>query len=169
MTFTLFGAVKKPPGPSSQVIRNAVKNAARKLLLHDKHDPFDFQLDAATAIAQGKDTVLIAPTGSGKTLVLAMPLLYHKDKLSIVVSPLQALETDQVEKMNELGISSLLVDTVDLSNPTIKACVCFFGLCFSPHAKVRTSKQANIAFYSRLPRCSSRIKSLAIYSEWEMG
>ena len=75
--------MKKPPEPSAQVIRNAIKNAARKLLLHNKHDPFDFRLDAATAIAQGKDTVLIAPTGSGKTLVLAMPLLYHK----IVVSP----------------------------------------------------------------------------------
>ena len=71
------------------------------------------------AIATGHDVVLVAPTGSGKTLVLAMPLLFHKTKVSIVISPLHALETDQARKMNQLGIKSVLVDTVNLPKDTV--------------------------------------------------
>ena len=70
------------------------------------------------------DTVLIAPTGAGKTLVLAMPLLYHKTKVSIVISPLRALETDQALKMNQLGIKSILVDSADLPKEDVQVCDC---------------------------------------------
>ena len=65
--------------------------------------------------------MLVALTGAGKTLVLAntMPLLFHKTKVSIVISPLHALGTDQARKMNQLGIKSVLVDTVNLPKDTV--------------------------------------------------
>ena len=50
------------------------------------HNPISF--DAAVAIATGQATVLVAPTGSGKTN-MAMSPPTHPTKLSIVVSPLQ--------------------------------------------------------------------------------
>lgn len=96
------------------IIRNAIKTETRRQLLKNKFDQRDFQLDASVSIACGRDTVLIAPTGAGKTLVLAMPLLYHTAKTSLVISPLHALETDQVKKMNAMGIPSLMIDTIDL-------------------------------------------------------
>ena len=57
-----------------------------------------YQLEVA--IATGNDTVLVAPIGAGKTLALAMPPLYHKTKVSVVISHLQALETDQLYYLN---------------------------------------------------------------------
>ena len=109
---------------TTALVRNTIRKETRRTLLKGSHDPFPYQLDAAAAVATGRDTVLIAPTGAGKTLVLAMPLLYHKTKVSIVISPLQALETDQALKMNQLGIKSILVDSVDLPNEDVQVCDC---------------------------------------------
>lgn len=46
----------------------------------------------------GLDCVVIAGTGSGKTMPFAMPLLVDitKKKMVIVISPLNDLEEDQV-------------------------------------------------------------------------
>ena len=113
-------AHQQPPPP--RLVRAFIAKKTRTQLLHSLHDPHNFQLDAAVRIAEGKDTILIAPTGSGKTLVLPMPLTYHDKKISLVISPLHALETDQVKKMNAMEMHSLLVDSVELSNSTIKVC-----------------------------------------------
>ena len=107
---------------TAALVRNTIRKETRRTLLKGSHDPFPYQLDAAVAVATGRDTVLIAPTGAGKTLVLAMPLLYHKTKVSIIISPLQALETDQALKMNQLGIKSILVDSVDLPKEDVQVC-----------------------------------------------
>ena len=59
------------------VVWNVIKAMTHSQLLRGQHEPRDFQLDAATSVALSKDMILIAPTGSGKTLILAMPLLCH--------------------------------------------------------------------------------------------
>ena len=58
------------------------------------------QLDAVGALLEGHDVLLVAPTGWGKSLVyqLAGPLL---DGLTVVVSPLLALQEDQVKAIND--------------------------------------------------------------------
>lgn len=103
------------------------------MLLRNKYSAKDFQLKAALHIAEGEDTILIAPTGSGKTLVLAMPLLYHDKKTSLVLSPLHALETDQVDKMNDMGVPSLLIDTVDLPGSQMQVCIHAYAYYLSQH------------------------------------
>ncbi|KAF9508186.1 hypothetical protein BS47DRAFT_1350610 [Hydnum rufescens UP504] len=114
----------KPVKLMSKVPKHAISatihKATHKKLLK-QHQAKGFQIGALTRIADGEDTILLGPTGSGKTLILAMPLLHHTDKTSIVISPLQALETDQVDQMDELGMESILVDTVDLPASTYKA------------------------------------------------
>lgn len=112
--------------PSAQLLSGVIAKKTRSKLLRSLHEPRDFQVEAAVRIAQGKDTILIAPTGSGKTLVLAMPLLFHDKKTSLVISPLHALETDQVKKMNSMGVPSLLIDSVELSNALVKASAAFY-------------------------------------------
>ena len=62
------------------VVWNVIKATTRSQLLRGQHEPRDFQLDTATSLALGTDMILIAPTGSGKTLILAMPLSYHVDR-----------------------------------------------------------------------------------------
>ncbi len=62
--------------------------------------PREWQLDIAEAILLGLDTVLMAGTGSGKTLPFVLPLLADKKGLSkiIIVSTLNELEKDQVRR-----------------------------------------------------------------------
>ena len=61
-------------------------------------EPYDWQLNVTEAILLGLDCVVIAGTGSGKTIPFAMPLLVDKTKkkMVIVISPLNDLEEDQV-------------------------------------------------------------------------
>jgi len=60
--------------------------------------PYDWQLDLAEALILGLDATVIAGTGSGKTLPWALPLLLeqNRDKICLVISPLNELEADHV-------------------------------------------------------------------------
>lgn len=60
--------------------------------------PHSWQLDVAEAVLLGLDTVLIAGTGSGKTLPFVLPLFADKTGYSkvIIVSTLNELEKEQV-------------------------------------------------------------------------
>jgi ATP-dependent helicase YprA (DUF1998 family) len=64
----------------------------------DGRIPYDWQLDAAEALVLGLDCVVIAGTGAGKTIPFVLPLFVQdsRDKLVLIISPLNALETDQV-------------------------------------------------------------------------
>ena len=60
--------------------------------------PYDWQLDAAESLILGLDCVVVAGTGAGKTIPFMLPLFVHDswDKLVLIISPLNALEMDQV-------------------------------------------------------------------------
>ena len=58
--------------------------------------PRTFQLQASLAILHGKDSIVTAGTGSGKTLCQLIPLLLRPDTLSITISPLKRLQVTQV-------------------------------------------------------------------------
>lgn len=60
--------------------------------------PFSWQLDITEALILGLDCLLIAGTGSGKTMPMVMGLLHpdHKDKFVILQSPLKDLQREQV-------------------------------------------------------------------------
>jgi superfamily II DNA or RNA helicase len=51
-----------------------------------------YQVEAANwVIARKGDLCIIAPTGSGKSLVWALPLLEQKDGISLVIVPFTSL------------------------------------------------------------------------------
>ncbi|MCK2215697.1 RecQ family ATP-dependent DNA helicase [Actinomadura sp. ATCC 31491] len=58
------------------------------------------QLAAMTALAEGRDTLAVMPTGSGKSAIYQVPALLLKGP-TLVVSPLIALQRDQVEALRE--------------------------------------------------------------------
>ncbi|KIK90666.1 hypothetical protein PAXRUDRAFT_151398, partial [Paxillus rubicundulus Ve08.2h10] len=55
-----------------------------------------FQLQASLAILNGKDSIITAGTGSGKTLCIIIPLLLRPQSISITVSLLKWLQATQV-------------------------------------------------------------------------
>jgi ATP-dependent DNA helicase RecQ len=62
------------------------------------------------AVLGGRDTLAIMPTGAGKSLCYQLPAL-HLEGMTIVVSPLIALMKDQVDKLKELGLDAVEVNS----------------------------------------------------------
>lgn len=69
------------------------------------------QLKPINAILDGYDTMVIAPTSFGKSLIYLIPAIIHQDKLTVVVEPLLALMHDQVQRLRSLGIAAAYLDS----------------------------------------------------------
>jgi superfamily II DNA helicase RecQ len=67
------------------------------LKYHFQHDTFrPFQLEAIQATLSGRDSLLILPTGGGKSMTFQLPALAKSNCFTVVVGPLMALAKDQV-------------------------------------------------------------------------
>jgi ATP-dependent DNA helicase RecQ len=65
---------------------------------------------AILSVLSGKDTLLILPTGGGKSLCYQLPSLLLP-RPTVVVSPLLALLEDQYSKLKQLGIPAVRLDS----------------------------------------------------------
>ncbi len=68
------------------------------------------QREAIEAICAGRDTVVVLPTGGGKSLCFQIPALMAPG-LTVVVSPLLSLMKDQVDDLTELGVPAARIDS----------------------------------------------------------
>jgi ATP-dependent DNA helicase RecQ len=68
------------------------------------------QADVIGRLLQRKDTLVIMPTGGGKSLCYQLPALMQ-DGLTVVVSPLIALMQDQVSQLRELGVGATFLNS----------------------------------------------------------
>jgi ATP-dependent DNA helicase RecQ len=68
------------------------------------------QADAMAAIVAGRDSVVVLPTGGGKSLCFQAPAL-HLPGLAVVVSPLIALMHDQVDALVDAGVPAAFVNS----------------------------------------------------------
>ena len=66
------------------------------------------QKEAIEAIISGKDCLILLPTGSGKTVCYAIPALLLPG-VTIVITPLLSLLSDQVNKLRQKGINACFV------------------------------------------------------------
>ena len=67
-----------------------------------------WQMNVITATLEGKDSLVVQPTGAGKSMCFAIPPLFSS-KTAIVISPTISLMTDQVSKLVKKGVSATLL------------------------------------------------------------
>ena len=81
------------------------------LKIHWQHSEFRFgQEQAIQSVLEGKNTVVVMPTGGGKSLIYQLPALIL-DGVTIVVSPLIALMKDQVDTLERIGVPATYINS----------------------------------------------------------
>ncbi len=68
------------------------------------------QEEAARAVLEGRDSLIVLPTGGGKSLCYQAPAV-HLGRLAVVVSPLIALMKDQVDALREQGVAAAYLNS----------------------------------------------------------
>lgn len=73
------------------------------------------------AILDGKDVIVLMPTSGGKSLLYQLPVVMDSgQRITLVISPLKALQTDQVAALTAKGIRAAVVNS-DLSHAERRA------------------------------------------------
>jgi ATP-dependent DNA helicase RecQ len=89
--------------------KQATDRSVARSVLSRKFGHSDFragQWEPIEALLSGRDTLVVMPTGSGKSVIYQLPALLTSG-LTLVVSPLIALMKDQHDKLDALGVDSV--------------------------------------------------------------
>jgi ATP-dependent DNA helicase RecQ len=86
----------------------SVEEALRKYWGFDGFLPL--QREAMSCVCEGRDSIVVLPTGGGKSLCFQAPALLLPG-LTLVVSPLLSLMKDQVDSLLECGIPAARMDS----------------------------------------------------------
>lgn len=85
---------------------NALQSILKQYWGHDTFRPV--QEEAIRAVLNGDDTLVLLPTGGGKSVCFQVPVL-AMDGVCIVVTPLIALMKDQVEQLKKRDVSAAAI------------------------------------------------------------
>src|SRR6185295_3544798 len=72
----------------------------------------DRQLDVLERVWAGKSTLVLMPTGTGKSLTYQLPIL-AQGKIGLIISPLVALMHQQSESLAARGVRALTFSSLD--------------------------------------------------------
>lgn len=88
-------------------VKRTIKTALHQLHIDKlrKH-----QQASINSILDGQDTLVIATTWSGKSIIYQAPALVHSASLTLVIEPTLALIYNQVHTLQELGIAADYLD-----------------------------------------------------------
>jgi hypothetical protein len=118
-----MAAKTRHPVPSITQIRDATEKKFG-------HVPCLWQAKIVQSILRGdKDVILIAATGSGKTLTFYMPLLFREDAIQIICTPLNVLGTLNVQYLTRFGFSAINVTAENATTDTFRVRVFLISDC----------------------------------------
>ncbi len=89
-------------------------------LIFRKEDFVEGQYEAIERTLYGEDTVVLLPTGGGKSIAFQLAA-FLQPGVSMVISPIVALVNDQVDNLTRAGVDRVLGITSQISNPETKA------------------------------------------------
>jgi len=88
-----------------------IKNIEKVLAKYWGYEGFlPLQRQAMECITRGKDSIVVLPTGGGKSLCFQAPAVAMPG-LAVVVSPLISLMKDQVDALAECGVAAARIDS----------------------------------------------------------
>lgn len=116
---SLFGPI---PAKALNMPRTTITRDRARALLLQRFGHIHFnrgQWESLQAVLQGRDVVVVMPTGSGKSIIYQLGALLLPG-LTVVVTPLIALMKDQHDKLMAQGVDSVAMHS-HLTNPETRA------------------------------------------------
>lgn len=122
------------------------------------------QFEIISSLLQNRDALVILPTGHGKSLTYQLPAVYQHGRnksFSVVVSPLLALISDQVNQLLKLGIP---VATLNSTLPSEERQQVLSNLKRNVYCLLYVSPEQCLSsfFLKLLKECSTKIQRIVV-------
>lgn len=88
----------------------------------------DEQINAAKSVLEGRNVLVLLPTGFGKSLCYIIPTIVKSESktITLVISPLTALIDDQIQSISEWNLTAVKLEPLsDMDSDTIKGGYCY--------------------------------------------
>ena len=99
---------RHPPIPVYTTGHQSPQQVLKTVFGYDEFRPL--QREIIDNVRKRRDTLIIMPTGGGKSLCYQLPALFFEG-LTVVVSPLISLMQDQVTQLRQLGVSAVFLNS----------------------------------------------------------